>query len=840
MTPLILHHPGGKKVIVEHLGKDISRVFDANHHSLKTKETLLRLKTLSNAMHSITALSASHDSDVQQWTPAIRSFLPELCFFYDDELKGLVQSIPNRLMDDTFRAAVDVMEGKFAEIASKVNANSLTPQQLEMLHADLSYIGTAYVVGKDEDSKINYLPTVFGNLWVKVSGLVGRKPMMDYSDCVLNNWAKDASGNVHMLRRFSGVYDEENFFMLHLLAERNFDDIIRLIARFKNAAVHGDSDDMLHILTELKSWVDTIIVQTFRGMEKKCRPDVFWHVVRRFLGSWENVHYGEDVGNLSFSGPTGAHTSTIALMDAFLGVPDADGPLAEKLADFDGRRPPAHRHLVSAVKQEVNARAVLTDGAFVSDQQYVPLLHAFNALAISVIKLRDEHITLVQKYILHYVPKAVGTGGTDPMTMLGGRRKQAIDALIVEKPLKVDPVAYGLLEAGEAEVSPWDVKGRVDYNKLIAHFGCEYITDQQKARLLAIAQKNGVNKLHHLIERGVFFSHRDLNLLLDAIERGEEVYIYTGRGPSGGMHIGHLLPFQFTCWLQSALNAKVVIQMTDDEKFLFREMEVSDVEYALRDNIRDIIAVGFDPERTFIFSNFAYMGVMYPLVARIQKLVSANQLKGAFGFDGSDNIGMWAFAPTQAAPSFSDAFPHFLPQGKNMWCLIPQAIDQDPYFRLTRDVAPKLKYNKPVLIHSKFFTSLQGPKGKMSAHDPTSAIFLTDTPDQVRTKIMKYAFSGGQATAEEQRRLGADLEVDVSYQIMFHFCEDNEYVAKIGDEYRSGKMMTAKMKGVAAEFVQKLIAAHQDARSKVTDDIIDKFTKFNPSLRSTISALIPS
>jgi tryptophanyl-tRNA synthetase len=75
----------------------------------------------------------------------------------------------------------------------------------------------------------------------------------------------------------------------------------------------------------------------------------------------------------------------------------------------------------------------------------------------------------------------------------------------------------------------------------------------------------------------------------------------------------------------------------------------------------------------------------------------------------------------------------------------------DPYFRLVRDNAGKMKYPspKPALIHSKFLTALGGPTGKMSSSEPNSAIFMTDTPKQIKTKINKYAFSGGQVSVEE-------------------------------------------------------------------------------------------
>lgn len=54
---------------------------------------------------------------------------------------------------------------------------------------------------------------------------------------------------------------------------------------------------------------------------------------------------------------------------------------------------------------------------------------------------------------------------------------------------------------------------------------------------------------------------------------------------------------------------------------------------------------------------------------------------------------------------------------------------------MTRDVAPKLGYCKPALVHSVFFPALQGASTKMSASNDNSAIFLTDTPKQIKNKV---------------------------------------------------------------------------------------------------------
>jgi len=108
-----------------------------------------------------------------------------------------------------------------------------------------------------------------------------------------------------------------------------------------------------------------------------------------------------------------------------------------------------------------------------------------------------------------------------------------------------------------------------------------------------------------------------------------------------------------------------------------------------------------------------------------------SQSKAIFGFTPSDNIGKSSFPAIQACPSFSSSFSIPLCKKEKMPCLIPCAIDQDAYFRMTRDVAPRLGYLKPALIHCVFFPPLQGMGGKMSGSIANTAVYVTDTPKQV-------------------------------------------------------------------------------------------------------------
>lgn len=373
-----------------------------------------------------------------------------------------------------------------------------------------------------------------------------------------------------------------------------------------------------------------------------------------------------------------------------------------------------------------------------------------------------------------------------------------------------------------------DNKG-IDYMKLIKQFGSEHISEEQKEKIERLTG----TKVHRFLRRGIFFSQRDLNFLLSLKEAGKPFYLYTGRGPSSeAMHLGHLIPFIFTRYLQEAFNVPLVIQLTDDEKFLWKEdLSLEECNRLAYENTKDIIACGFDPEKTFIFSDMDYIGsssAFYKNILRIQRSVTFNQVKGIFGFGDSDKIGKISFPAIQAAPSFSSSFPQIFGEKSNVPCLIPCAIDQDPYFRMTRDVAPRLGYHKPALIHSTFFPALQGAKTKMSSSDPNSSIFLTDTPKQIKNKINKHAFSGGKDTVEEHREKGGDVSVDIPYQYLTFFLEDDDKLAEIKEEYSSGRMLTGELKKMLIETLQPIVAQHIERRKEVTDEMIAEFMRPRP------------
>ena len=362
------------------------------------------------------------------------------------------------------------------------------------------------------------------------------------------------------------------------------------------------------------------------------------------------------------------------------------------------------------------------------------------------------------------------------------------------------------MSSDEFVVTPWHVEGDIDYDKLIKQFGTQKISNDILTKLQKITGED-----HFMLRRGVFFSHRDLNLILNNYEKGDEFFLYTGRGPSGHTHIGHLVPWVFAKWLQDKFNVNMYFQLTDDEKFFSKQnLSLEQTSNFALENALDFIALGFNPEKTKIIIDTKNIKTLYPIAAEVAKKINFSNTKAVFGFTNETNLGMIFYTSLQSAPCFIEDKP----------VLIPLGVDQDPHFRITRDVAQKINKVKPALIHNIMIPSLLGPGGKMSASDEKSTIYTTDSPEQVKKKINKYAFSGGQPDIDEHRKVGGDPDIDVSYQYLRIFFEpDDVKLKKIYDDYKSGKMLTGELKAILIEKINNFLSLHQEKREEARKNI---------------------
>ena len=261
--------------------------------------------------------------------------------------------------------------------------------------------------------------------------------------------------------------------------------------------------------------------------------------------------------------------------------------------------------------------------------------------------------------------------------------------------------------------------------------------------------------------------------------------------------------------------------MTDDEKFFFNPgLSIDECSRFAYENALDVIALGFDRKKTHIFTDFDYAKTMYREAAKVAKKLTFSTTKATFGFSNETNVGSIFYTSMQSVPAFLES----VKAGKNIPCLIPHAIDQDPHFRVCRDIMPRLGYYKPAAIHCRFMPGL-GEGGKMSASQPNTCIFTTDSPKDAENKIIR-AFTGGRATIKEQKEKGGNPDICPVFQYWaMMFEQDDRKLQEIRRKCLAGELTCGDDKRMLAEKAMAFLVSHQEKREKARDKLKDYIVK---------------
>jgi tryptophanyl-tRNA synthetase len=371
----------------------------------------------------------------------------------------------------------------------------------------------------------------------------------------------------------------------------------------------------------------------------------------------------------------------------------------------------------------------------------------------------------------------------------------------------------------KTEINPWGSDDVKDYGKLSQEFGIQPFGPLLKR----------MKEPHLLMRRGVVFGHRDFDKILDAVRKKESYAMMTGLMPSGKFHLGHKILAEQIIYHQQTLGAKVFLCVADIEAYNMRIDDVAKLrETAINEYLLNYIALGLQPNGCdFYFQSSRsndpdQANAFYRLAGMSARKVTFNEMNAVYGEISPAKV---MSVMTQAADILHPMLPEF---GGYRRVVVPVGIDQDPHIRLTRDIASRFgkEYKFPSLPASTYHMFIKGLKGgKMSSSDPYSYIALTDDPATAKTKIMKYAFSGGRDTLEEHRKKGGVPEVDVSYQYLYsQFEPDDRKIRQIHDDYKSGKLLSGELKQMLIEKMEAFLREHAKKRERARKQV-DKFLK---------------
>ncbi len=254
----------------------------------------------------------------------------------------------------------------------------------------------------------------------------------------------------------------------------------------------------------------------------------------------------------------------------------------------------------------------------------------------------------------------------------------------------------------------------------------------------------------------------------------EDYMLYTGRGPSqGSFHIGHLPGIQVIKAMQAYLGSKIFFMISDDEKIFRDDIQQAKMAENVANTIGQLRKLGLTEATTYYHINSAGISAEhYAILIRLLGMTNINTLNNIFG--EKTNVGEYFYPLYQILPCFL---------GKQ--CIVVAGKDQDPFFRLARDLARRLGHKPPILLYTKSVPGLDGTE-KMSTSVPTSLpIFLTDTPAVVKAKIAKVKKVGA-GSLDELFEHGANLEQDTLYELLQLFEPDADRLAAITQGYTGG------------------------------------------------------
>ena len=317
----------------------------------------------------------------------------------------------------------------------------------------------------------------------------------------------------------------------------------------------------------------------------------------------------------------------------------------------------------------------------------------------------------------------------------------------------------------------------------------------------------------YTFKKKLIYSHRDFDKFYKALKKGEKCAILSGFNASGTIHLGHKAVFDTNLYFQKEFGIPVFIPISDDESYVAGK--VKDQKEALRYSIelaKELIAYGFDPKKTYFIIDQIYTNI-YNLAIKLSKKINLSEIKATYGYKNEENIGLHFYPAIQSAHIL---FPQEKFGIKNV--LVPIGPDEDAHIRICRDVAPLMGYEKPSILHLAFMPGVDGEKMSKSKNN---AIFIKDDSKSIIKKI-GGAFSGGQKTVEEHRKLGGNPDVDVACQYLSKFFMDEKEGKKLFEDYKSGKLLSGEIKKMLSDKLVDFTSNFQKNLKKVKEEDVEK------------------
>ena len=335
-------------------------------------------------------------------------FLPQqdpLTYFPSDsalsKLDDIGRDLPSLLMDHGFRQFVREL---VIPPWPKKSVSAADIPALRLYYVRLGFIASAYINQVGEEP-VRLLPRNIAVPLCAACRLLGRPPILSYDGYALYNWkryradAPIALGNLETTQNFVHLYDEHWFILVHVEIEAIAARILDAIVQAGGALVSKDEMVLNQALRTISQAIHDQI-RVLQRIPEHMDPALYYKTFRPYIRFFEHVIYeGVEETPIDFRGETGAQSSIMPTLVAFMKIPHQSSMLTEHLADMRNYMPAEHRALIERI------------GA-ISDIRPMAGRDAFNAVLEAMVEFREVHYGWAEEYINKRTDDPHGTGGT--------------------------------------------------------------------------------------------------------------------------------------------------------------------------------------------------------------------------------------------------------------------------------------------------------------------------------------------------------------------------------------------------------------------------------------------
>ncbi|MCX8166357.1 MAG: tryptophan--tRNA ligase [Candidatus Micrarchaeota archaeon] len=358
-------------------------------------------------------------------------------------------------------------------------------------------------------------------------------------------------------------------------------------------------------------------------------------------------------------------------------------------------------------------------------------------------------------------------------------------------------------DLNKEELNPWENdldRESFDYTKYFREFGLREIENSLLFEVNKLIEEKKISGINYF-KRKILFAHRDFDKFLDAYKKRKRIAILSGIKPSNDFHLGSKLVADILVFLQKVFDCKIYYCIADLEAIADNNLSESECKSYAISNLTDLLALGIDTKNLYVYFQSREIRVLRKAFLCSTKTTNST-LRAVYG---DREIDLFFSAMTQMGDIF-------LPYEDNYdLVLVPVGIDQDPHIRLARDLAIKLGYDQPCSLYIKFMRGLDG-SFKMSKRNRQNILSLSEDVSVVKTKL-RNVFTGGRNTAEEQRRLGGEIEKCVFYELCeSHFIKEQELLEQMRGDCLSGRILCGECKNRYGKIVTEFFEQHKEKR----------------------------